>query len=61
MKNSSLRYDINRSRSGYGHKYSKYKKCLSMMMLIDVKQHQSNIWGWTHEKLINTEAELKKA
>ena len=23
------RYDINRPRSRHGHKYSKYKKCLS--------------------------------
>ena len=41
-KNRSHRYDI--SRSIHGHKYSKYKKkCLSMMMLICVKQHLSNI------------------
>ena len=43
IKNRSLRYDINRSRSKDGHKYSKYKKCLSMMMLICIKQHLSNI------------------
>ena len=34
MKNKSNRYDINRPRSGHGHKYSKYKKYLIMMMLI---------------------------
>ena len=39
----SHRYDINRPRSRHGHKYSKYKKCLSMMMLMGVKQHLSNI------------------
>ena len=33
MKNRSNRYDINSPRPGHEHKYSKYKKCLSMMML----------------------------
>ena len=33
-KNGSHRYDINRPRSTYGHKYRKYKKCLIMTMLI---------------------------
>ena len=28
------RYHINRPSSRHGHKYSKYKKCLSMTMLI---------------------------
>ena len=37
MKNRSLRYNINRPRSRHGHKYSKYKKCLSMVMLICIK------------------------
>ena len=43
MKNRLNRYVINRPRSRNGHKYSKYKKCLSMMMLICIKQHLSNI------------------
>ena len=34
---------INRPRSRHGHKYSKYKKCLIMTMLICIKQHFSNI------------------
>ena len=51
-------YNINRARPSHGHKYSKYKKCLSMMMLI--KQHLSNIWSSIYEKLRNTEAGLKK-
>ena len=50
-KNRSHRYDINRPRSRHGHKYSKYKKCLSMMMLICIKQHLSNIWSSIHEKV----------
>ena len=43
MKNRSHRYDINRPRSRYGHKYSKYKKYFSMKMFICIKQHLSNI------------------
>ena len=37
VKNRSHRYGINRSRSRHEHKYSKYKKCLSMIMLIGIK------------------------
>ena len=43
MKNRSHRYDINRPRSRHGNKYRKYEKCLSMMMLIRIKQLLSNI------------------
>ena len=45
LKNRSQRHDINKPRSRYGHKYSKYKKCLTMMTLIYIKQHLSNIWS----------------
>ena len=54
------KYDINRPRSRHEHKYSKCKKFLSMMMLICIKQHLSNIWSSIHEKLGNTETELNK-
>ena len=37
--NRSHLYDINRPRSRYRHKYSKYKNYLSMMMFICIKQH----------------------
>ena len=40
-KNRSYRYDINRPR--HGHKYTKYKICLCIMMVICIKQHLSNI------------------
>ena len=40
MEKKSLRYDKNKGRSRHGHKYSKYKTC--MMMLICIKQHLSN-------------------
>ena len=43
IKNKSHRYDIDRPKSGHGQEYSEYKKCLSMMMIICVKLHLSNI------------------
>ena len=51
MKNRSYKYDINWPRCRHGHKYSKYKQRLSMMMLICIKQHLSNIWNSILEKL----------
>ena len=39
MKNRSHRYNINRPRSRHGNKYSKYKKYLSIVMLICIKEH----------------------
>ena len=51
MNNRSDRHDINRPRSRRGRKYSKYKKCPSMMMLICIKQHLSNIWSSIHENV----------
>ena len=52
MKNRSYRYDINRPGFRHGSKYSKYKKCPSMMMLVCNKQHLSNIWIWIHGKVM---------
>ena len=43
MKNRQHRYDINKPRSRHEPKYTKYKMCLSIMMAICIKQHQSNI------------------
>ena len=43
IKNRSQRYDINRPRSRHGHKYTEYKMCLHIMMVICIKQHASNI------------------
>ena len=40
--NRSHRYDTNRLRYRHGHKFSKYKTFLSMMMLLRIKQHLSN-------------------
>ena len=53
IKNRSHRYDVNRPMSRHGHKFSKYKKCLSMMMLIIcIKEHLSNIRSSIHEKVM---------
>ena len=60
MKSRGHRYDINRPKSRHGHKYSKYKRFLSMMVFTYIKQHLSNIWNSIHETLSNTKAELKK-
>ena len=43
IKNRSYRYDINRTRSRHGHKYIKYKICLSMIMAMWKKQHLTKI------------------
>ena len=43
MRNGSHRYKINRTRRRYGHMYTKYRMCLSMMMIMCNKQHLSNI------------------
>ena len=43
MKTRSHRFEINGPRPRYGHKYTKYKLCLSIMMAICIKQHRSNI------------------
>ena len=50
-------FDINRRRCRHGHKYTKHKKCLSMMVLIYIKKHLSNIGGSFHE----IEGKLKKS
>ena len=51
MKNVSHEYDIKRPWHRHGHKYTKYKKCLNIMMVIYIKQHLSNIWSSIHEKV----------
>ena len=50
-KNGLHRYDINRTKLTHGHKHTKYKICLSIMMVMCNKQHLSNIWSWSHEKV----------
>ena len=49
--NRSQRYDINRPRPRHGPKYTKYKICVSIMMVIFTKQHLSSIWSSFHENV----------
>ena len=37
------RYNINRPRPRQGNKHTKYKMCLSIMMVLCIKPHLSNI------------------
>ena len=43
MKNRLQRYDINIPSPRHGHKYPKYKMCLSLITVTFIKQHLSNI------------------
>ena len=45
MEINSRKYGINRPSCRHEYKYSKYMKRLSMMMLVCIKQHLSNIWS----------------
>ena len=51
MKNESQRYKINRLWPRHGHRYTKYKLCLGIMMVIYIKQHLINISSLAHEKV----------
>ena len=51
IKSGSQRYDINWPWTRHGHKYTKYKMCLSIMMVVCIKQHLSNIWSSIHDKV----------
>ena len=61
MKNRSHRHDINRPRLRPGHKNTKYRKFLNMMMLICIKQHLSNICTSIHEKVKQHGGWVKKS
>ena len=44
MKNRSEMYEINRPKPIRGHKYTRYKMFLSILMVICIKQHlRSNV------------------
>ena len=45
------RYDINRPRPIDGPRYTKYKMCPSIMMVICIKKLLSNILSSTQEKV----------
>ena len=51
IKNRSQRHDINWPRPNYGHKYTKYKMCLSTMMVLCIKQHLNNSWSSIYDKI----------
>ena len=51
MKNRSHRFDINKPRTRHGHKNTKFKLCLSIIMVIYIKQHLSNIWSSIYEEI----------
>ena len=65
MKSRSQRFDINRSRPRHVHKYTKYKMSIRIMMVIYIKQHQSNTKATFESQFMKTlsisEAELKKS
>ena len=61
MKNRSHRYDINRPRPRHVHVYSKYKMCLSIMMVISLSNTSATVAAQFMKKLSNTEAELRKS
>ena len=69
MKNRWHRHDINRPRPRHGYKYSKYKKCLRIKMLVCIKQHiWSSInekvkqhWGWVEKSRIEKRVYLWKS
>ena len=43
MKMKSKRYDLKRPRPRHGQKYTNYKTCRSIIKVICIKQHVSNI------------------
>ena len=43
QKSDLLKITVNSLRPRSRHKYTKYKMCLSMMMLVCIKQHLSKI------------------
>ena len=59
MKNRSHKYGINRPRPRNGHKYTKYKLCLSIMIVLCINQHQATFETQFMKKLSSTGTELK--
>ena len=50
-KQVSHRYNINRPMPRQGNKHTKYKMCLSIMMVLCIKPHLSNTWSSSHKKV----------
>ena len=51
MKNWSYKYDINIPKLRHGDKYTKYKMCFSIMIVLCIKQYLSNIRSSIQEKV----------
>ena len=51
IKGKSRWYDLIRDRPRHGHKHTKYKICLSIMMVICITQHLSNNWSSIHGQI----------
>ena len=51
IKNRSKRFEITWPRSGCGNKYTKHKMCISIMIVIYIKQHLSNIYSTIYNKV----------
>ena len=49
-ENGFHRYDINRPRTRHGQRYIKHKMCFSIIIVICIKQHLSNMWSSIHEE-----------
>ena len=41
----------NKPRPRHGHKYAKYQKCLSMMMLLSIKQNLGKMWSSIYDNV----------
>ena len=61
IKNKSHRYNINRPRPRHELKYTKYKLCLSIMMVYVSSDSQATFEAHFMKKLSSAEAELKKS
>ena len=59
IKHRSRRHNINRIKPRHGSKYTKYKMCLSIMIVIYIKQHLSTEAQFM-KRLSNTEVDFKK-
>ena len=59
MKIRSQNCNINRPRPKHGPKYTKYKMCLNIMMVLSKTQATFEVQFM--KKLSNTEAEMKKS
>ena len=51
MKNRQHWYDINRTRPRHSYEYTKYKMCLSMIMVMFIKKHLTINWSWIQERV----------